>query len=122
MIFEKKTIDQRLSEQLLNRLRKRTILPQAAKDLDKKISTDEVREKMENHPLGKQAGPNRVPNAVYRFMSATFAPLLTKVLNDTIRKGKLPNHFLEGDIAMLYKKGGWKQMRQLLINQNNMVD
>ena len=60
---------------------------------------------MENLPLGKQAGPNRIPNAVYRFMSSTFAPKLTKVLNDTIRKGKLPNHFLEGDIAMLYKKG-----------------
>ena len=59
---------------------------------------------MENLPTGKQAGPNRVPNAVYKYMSAAFAPKLTEILNDSTAVGKLPGHFLEGDISMLFKE------------------
>ena len=57
---------------------------------------------MENLPTGKQAGPNRVPNAVYKYMSAAFAPKLTEIHNESTAIGKLPGHFLEGDISMLF--------------------
>ena len=59
---------------------------------------------MESLPEGKQAGPNRIPNEVYKALSTVFAPKMTALLKEAHAKGKLPSHFLEGDIAMLYKK------------------
>ena len=46
-----------------------------------------------------------VPNAVYKLLSKHFAPKLTTVLNEIRAENKLPKHFLEGDISVLYKKG-----------------
>ena len=60
---------------------------------------------MDALPLGKQAGPNRIPNGLYRSMSTFFAPLLAPILRDVVSgKGKLPAHMLEGDITIIYKK------------------
>ena len=59
---------------------------------------------MEKLPTNKQAGPNRIPNEVYKYLPNIFAPPLTKVINESLKKGSLPKHFLEGDISMLYKK------------------
>ena len=72
--------------------------------LDAPISENEVLDVMENLPIGKQAGPNRVPNAVYKYMANFFAPKLARVLNEALVKGQLPKHFLEGDISVMYKK------------------
>ena len=59
---------------------------------------------MEGLPTGKQAGPNRIPNAVYRCLSAHFAPKLACVLREAINGAPLPPSMLEGDITLLYKK------------------
>ena len=61
---------------------------------------------MENLPTGKQPGPNRIPNAVYKYLSKRLAPMLAAVLNHALVTGKLPDHFLEGDISVLYKNKG----------------
>ena len=69
---------------------------------------------MDRLPLGKQAGPNRIPNAVYRCLSLHFAPKLAQVIREAITgQGKLPKHFLEGDITVLYKKIGQKRPQEL---------
>ena len=60
---------------------------------------------MEKLPANKQAGPNRIPNEVYKYLPKVFALPLTKVINESLKRGRLPKHFLEGDISMLYKKG-----------------
>ena len=73
--------------------------------VDNKMTEKEVYKVMVDLPTGKQAGPNRVPNAVYKCLAAFFAPKLAQVVNESTRKGRLPAHFLEGDISMLYKKG-----------------
>ena len=39
-------------------------------------------------------------------VAAFFAPKLAQVANVSAKKGRLPAHFLDGDISMLYKKGG----------------
>ena len=49
--------------------------------------------------------PNRIPNAVYKRMSTVFAGPFCAMMNETRRSGKIPKHFLEGDISMLYEKG-----------------
>ena len=43
---------------------------------------------MENLPMGKQAGPNRVPNGVYKLMASHFAPKFEKVLAEVLTSGK----------------------------------
>jgi hypothetical protein len=65
---------------------------------------------MERLPRGKQAGPNRIPNEMYKVMPVVFAKEFAALVNESIKakrikKGQLPKSFLEGDISMLYKKG-----------------
>ena len=66
---------------------------------------------MESLPIGKQAGPNRIPNGVFKRMSTVFAERFAKMMNESRKSRKLPKHFKEGDISMLYKKGDRKDPR-----------
>eukprot|EP00966_Prymnesium_polylepis_P335097 7390454-Prymnesium_polylepis.1 len=66
---------------------------------------------MERLPRGKQAGPNRIPNGMYKVMPTVFAKEFAALVNESIKKGQLPKSFLEGDISMLYKKGGREDPR-----------
>ena len=104
MLFAEKEIDEGDARTLLRKLSHQAILTASAERLDEAFTLEEVLDVMENLPIGKQAGPNRVPNAVYKYMSRFFAPKLCAVLNEASTNGRLPKHFLEGDIAMLYKK------------------
>jgi hypothetical protein len=81
MIFDKKVIDGPKSQQIFDRLRRKAITKPSRDALDRDVTVEEVEKTMENLPTGKQAGPNRVPNAVYKYMSAAFAPKLTEILN-----------------------------------------
>ena len=105
MLFSNKQINWAKANVLFRELNKKSILAEAAQRLDEEIALKEVSSVMENLPLGKQAGPNRIPNAVYKYMSSIFAPGLTRVLNEAARDKKLPKTFLEGDISVMYKKG-----------------
>ena len=116
MIFAKKDIDQDAADDLLkgkrgrdgNRFKgmsKKRIFKEGRERLEQPIAEKEALDTMEALPLGKQAGPNRIPNAVYKKMSTVFAKPFCALVNETRRTGKIPAHFLEGDISMLYKKG-----------------
>ena len=50
------------------------------------------------------AGPNKIPNAVYRNLAIFFAPKFRDLMNEIVRTGKMPNHMLQGDVSQLYKK------------------
>ena len=60
---------------------------------------------MENLPVGKSAGPDRIPNSVYKNLAKPLAPMLTEVIHEVMEGGALPDTWLQGDISMLYKKG-----------------
>ena len=108
MIYAKKEQTERgrqESNKLLRLMAKKQILKLTMESMDGKITEKEVYQVMLRLPTGKQAGPNRIPNAVYKYLAAFFAPKLAQVVNEATRKGPLPRHFLEGDISMLYKKG-----------------
>ena len=104
MLYSQKVIDQNQAKKLLMGLGKQKILRKSSEKLDEWITKEEVQDVMENLPIGKSAGPNRIPNAMYKYLSSYFAADLAEVLNDSIALGKLPKHFMEGDISMLYKK------------------
>ena len=105
MIFAKKDVNQVAAQDLYRSLGKKRILKEGRERLDAAITVQECLDTMEDLPIGKQAGPNRIPNAVYKRMSTIFAEPFCAMMNETRRTGKIPKHFLEGDIAMLYKKG-----------------
>ena len=104
MLYGPKKTDAGCAKLLLRAFRKNKILACSAERMNRDITKKEVAEVMENLPIGKQAGPNRIPNAVFKYMSKHFAPKLANVLNESASKGKLPPHFLQGDISVLHKK------------------
>ena len=62
-------------------------------------------------PTGKQAGPDRIPNEVYKYMSSFFAPKLGALIRRSITKGQLPEEMRKGDICTLFKKGDRDEVR-----------
>ena len=106
MIFAEKEIEEQAYKPILKKLSKKNILKASRQQLEKNITQEEVIRVMENLPTGKQPGPNRIPNAVYKCLSKKLAPMLAVVLNHALVTGKLPEHFLEGDISVLYKNKG----------------
>ena len=106
MIFAEKEIEEKAYKPILKQLGKKKILKHSRQKLEKNITLEEVTKVMENLPTGKQPGPNRIPNAVYKYLSKRLAPMLAAVLNHALVTGKLPDHFLEGDISVLYKNKG----------------
>ena len=105
MTFEEKQIKESRARPLLRELGKKKLFAESRNILDQDVTEKEVADVMENLPIGKQAGPNRIPNAVFKYLSRSFASKLADVINETTAKDALPAHFLDGDIAMLYKKG-----------------
>ena len=73
---------------------KKRILKEGRERLEQPIAEKEALDTMEALPLGKQAGPNRVPNAVYKKMSTVFAKPFCALMNETRRTDKIPAHFL----------------------------
>jgi hypothetical protein len=105
MLFGEKTVSEGDKQLLIQKLSQVAIQEASAERLEANIEDEEVQKVMDALPLGKQAGPNRIPNALFRCMSTYFAPLLAPILRDVVSgKGKLPSHMLEGDITILYKK------------------
>ena len=104
MLFAKKVISRDIMKELLDGLAQSPILKAAHDKLELDITEDEIADVMENLPFGKQAGPDRIPNAVYRCLSKHFAPKLTAVVLEAQRTGKLPKTMLQGDIGLIHKK------------------
>ena len=103
IIFAEKEISG--EEWLLEGLKEHRIVKASRRMLDEPFTKDEVARVMENLPVGKQAGPNRVPGGLFKRMVTVFAEPFADMINEASRTGTLPKHFLEGDISMLYKKG-----------------
>ena len=105
MLYDEKTIEPAETDRLIQKFHDKRIQQASADMLEREIQDSEVQEIMDRLPLRKQAGPNRIPNALYRSMSFYFAPKLAKVLRQAIKgTGKLPKHFMEGDITIVHKK------------------
>ena len=105
MLFSPKKTVSSDRKRIMDRLREHAIQSGSAQDLDAPIEDEEVREVMDRLPLGKQAGPNRIPNAVYRCMSKYFAPKLAPILRGVMKGAyELPKSMLDGDITVLFKK------------------
>ena len=74
MLFSEKSINQTDAKDLQDVMRGQQILKPSADLLDLPINTKEIQDVMDKLPVGKQAGPNRIPMGVYRVLSKFFAP------------------------------------------------
>ena len=54
--------------------------------LDEDITEQEVLDTMENLPIGKSAGPNRIPNAMYRYLHIHLEHLCSTEMLQEIRQ------------------------------------
>ena len=115
MIFGEKVIDQAAAEDLLEGRKgedgvrrggmcERRLLQPSIDMMDAEITDKEVESVMQSLPLGKSAGPDRIPNAVYKYMPVYFSKKLGAMLRESVAHGALPSSFMEGDISLLYKK------------------
>ena len=104
MLYEAKKIDHDQLQRSLQLLRKKRLLTQSRNSLEKPFTKEEVIATMESLPLGKSAGPNRIPNGLYRYLSKLFAQKFVDLMSEVLEKGQLPDHMLEGEISVLYKK------------------
>ena len=76
MLYAEKEYDADASRAILEEMGTTQITKAARKQLDKPITDQELQDVMEALPTGKQAGPDRIPNEVYKYMSSFFAPKL----------------------------------------------
>lgn len=58
--------------------------------LNKDIAVREVKATMDALPEGQQAGPNRIPNMVYKTLSRLLAPIVCEVFNAIDNKKEVP--------------------------------
>ena len=82
MIFAQKHIDQHAAGVLLARLGRKQILDASRDALEADISEEECMETMEQLPEGKQAGPSRIPNEVFKKLARHFAPKMAAMLKE----------------------------------------
>ena len=111
MLYAEKEYDAGASRAILEEMGKTQITKAARKQLDKPITDQELQDVMEALPTGKQAGPDRIPNEVYKYMSSFFAPKLGALIRRSITKGQLPEEMRKGDICTLFKKGDRDEVR-----------
>ena len=106
MLLDKKPTNEKTKaskDKILTKMALKRIQDESAKVMDRAVTKEEIQEIMDDLPLRKQAGPNRIPNGVYRCMSKDFAPHLADILNQVMNgETELPPDMLEGDITVLY--------------------
>lgn len=106
-LFSKKTTVAEAREAALDTLRdpsSRRVLPPTAARCDAPVLKEDLEPILQSLPLGKSPGPDRLPNAFYRVLSATLAEILAEVYNEAHTRGRLPLTCTQGLISVLYKK------------------
>tara|TARA_B110000046_G_scaffold118207_1_gene125009 strand:+ start:2316 stop:6662 length:4347 start_codon:yes stop_codon:yes gene_type:complete len=104
MLYAPKVTDPHERELVMKMFRKRRISKKTKEIMDAPLTIEEIIEVMENLPLGKQAGPDRIPNGIFKCMSTIFAPRLFDLLTEAIANEKMPDILMEGEISVMYKK------------------
>ena len=111
MLFEPKKIYQRDLNDALNLLSRKKLLQKSRDAIETPFTVPGIQSVMEKLALGKSAGPNRIPNAVYRYLSKHFAPKFKAMIEEAVRRERLPKSMLEGEISVLYKKNDRDDVR-----------
>ena len=106
-LFSKKTIDDQAVKECLETLsdpQSRRVLPPTAEKCGAPIMQKEVDDVLNDLPTGKQPGPDRLPNKLYKVLAVPLSTVLVKVFNESHEKGALPETTIQGLISVLYKK------------------
>ena len=116
MLLGEKVIQQDNAREILDHMKHEAaegkgVTPESKERLEQDITDDEIYDVMLTLPLGKQAGPDRIPNIVFKLLPKLLAPKLGSLLREAIEKGSLPMHMLQGDIGLLFKKGERDEVR-----------
>ena len=73
-------------------MERKKILKASRERLEASYTLKEITAVMEHLPRGKMAGPNKIPNAVYRNLAIYFAPKFRDLMNEIVATGRMPAH------------------------------
>jgi hypothetical protein len=69
------------------------------------INVSGVEKLLKNINPSKAAGPDQIPCRILKELSASLAPILTAIFNQSISSGILPKLWLDAHVAPVFKKG-----------------
>ena len=91
-IYGEKVIDENEADRLLRRPKRSKITKASQEMMSALVTTSEVKQVMIQLPTLKAAGPNRIPKEVYKYLAGPLAPMLTEVINKSLKqKGTFQN-------------------------------
>jgi hypothetical protein len=99
------------SEILLKALEDRGPSDKDSLRLEAPISLEQIQKAMYSMAQGKSPGPDGLGAEFYHALGPLIASPLHQMLLEAQRKGVLPSAFASGDIAVLYKKGDPRDVR-----------
>ena len=98
-------------DELLDLLRQKQIKKSDATYCETNISREEVVKAIRSMANRKSPGPDRIPAEFYRNFEAVIADKLRDVYYEMHELGELAPSFLEGEIALIYKKKDPRDIR-----------
>lgn len=69
------------------------------------ILPTEVKKAIESQKMGKAPGPDKITNELMKGTMDELVPALTKIFNEILVSGHIPEQWTESHIILLYKKG-----------------
>ena len=105
-LFTRRKLEPDSAEACYKTLRKgNRVQPPTAKRCGEEITAKEVIDVCNTLPTAKSPGPDRLPNKLYKNLSAVVGPIIANVANESRTRGAYPEGFSAGLISLLYKKG-----------------
>ena len=71
------------------------------------ITVQGVTELLEGLNGGKAPGPDKLPNLILKNAANEISPFLKIIFDQSLQTGKLPDDWVEANVAPVFKKGDW---------------
>ena len=93
------------------------IMPEEeVRDLERDFTREEIREGLRKLKKGKAAGPDGIPNELYKEGGEEMISRVERIFNEVLRVERVPERWNESRVTLLFKGGGGHKSRKELKN------